>query len=253
MVCILLFRCWYRSCPLHDYLIMLSPQDFLDGQLLLINKPKTWTSFDVVNKIRYTLRDYTRQKKIKVGHAGTLDPLATGLLIVCTGKATKQISQVQGLDKEYVATIKLGAETPSYDAETEESQIHDISQLTVDQVEEAMRSFIGQIDQVPPMYSAVKQDGKRLYELARKGEEVEVKSRQVHIHEFELQENKWPEIVAKVTCSKGTYIRSLAHDLGRNLGVGAYLTDLERTSIGTHQLSAAWNLGEFLAQFKRKT
>ena len=232
---------------------MLSPQEFLDGQLLLIDKPKTWTSFDVVNKIRYTLRDYTGKKKIKVGHAGTLDPLATGLLIVCTGKSTKRINQVQGLDKEYVATIKLGAETPSYDAETEESHIHDISHLTIDQVEEAMHSFIGQIDQIPPIYSAVKQDGKRLYELARKGEEVEVKSRQVHIHEFEMLENKWPEILAKVTCSKGTYIRSLAHDLGRKLGVGAYLTDLIRTSIGSYQLSAAWNLDEFIAQLKPST
>lgn len=229
---------------------MLSPQEFLDGQLLLIDKPKTWTSFDVVNKVRFALRNYTGNKKIKVGHAGTLDPLATGLLLVCTGKATKQINQLQGLDKSYVATIKLGAETPSYDAETEESETYDIDGLALLAVVAAMQGFVGEIEQVPPMFSAVKKDGKRLYELARKGEKTEVKPRTIAIKKFELLENRWPEIVAEVDCSKGTYIRSLAHDLGKKLAAGAYLTDLQRTRIGNYQLVDAWNLQELIASIK---
>ena len=219
-----------------------SPEEFLTGQILLINKPLGWTSFDVVNKLRFALRNYTGNKKIKVGHAGTLDPLATGLLIVCTGKFTKRIDALQGLPKSYRATIKLGAETPSYDAETEPSQIYDISGVTLEAVVAAMRTFVGEIDQLPPMFSAIKQDGKKLYELARKGKEVELKPRKVTITRFELTENRWPELVAEVDCSKGTYIRSLAHDLGKALGAGAYLTGLERTAIGDHKLTDAWEL-----------
>jgi tRNA pseudouridine55 synthase len=225
-----------------------SPEDFLAGQILLINKPLGWTSFDVVNKIRYALRKYTGNKKIKVGHAGTLDPLATGLLIVCTGKFTKRIDELQGMPKSYRATIKLGAETPSYDAETEPSETYDISALTIEKVMEAMQTFVGDIDQFPPIYSAIKQDGKKLYEMARKGQEVELKSRKVSVTRFELIENKWPEIVADIDCSKGTYVRSLAHDLGRVLFAGAYLTGLVRTAIGDYTLADARELGEWVEE-----
>ncbi len=229
---------------------MFSPQEFLDGQLLLIDKPKGWTSFDVVNKLRFALRSYTGNKKIKVGHAGTLDPLATGLLLVCTGKATKQINQLQGLPKSYVTTIKLGAETPSYDAETEETETYDIDGLIQPAVVAAMQSFVGEIEQVPPMYSAVKQDGKKLYELARKGKKVEVKPRKVTITKFEIIETRWPEIVTEIDCSKGTYIRSLAHDLGKALSAGAYLTDLQRTRIGNYKLADAWELEKLVEWIK---
>jgi tRNA pseudouridine55 synthase len=231
---------------------MPSPQDFLDGQLLLINKPKTWTSFDVVNKIRYALRDYTGNKKIKVGHAGTLDPLATGLLLICTGRATKQINQLQGLDKSYVATIKLGAMTPSYDAETDVSETGDISHLTLEVVERAMARFSGEVDQLPPPYSAIKKDGKKLYEFARAGKDVPLEPRKVSIHRFALLENRWPEIVVDVQCGKGTYIRSLAHDLGKKLGVGAYLTDLERKAVGAYRLQDAWELEQFIAGIRNQ-
>lgn len=214
---------------------------------MLINKPLGWTSFDVVNKLRYTLRTYTGNKKIKVGHAGTLDPLATGLLIICTGKMTKQIEEFQGMPKRYRATIKLGAETPSYDAETEVSQIYDIDKLTEVDVKQAMQTFVGKIEQLPPMFSAIKQDGKKLYELARKGKQLDLKPRPVEIFSFDLIENRWPEIVVYIHCSKGTYIRSLAHDLGKALGKGAYLTALERTAIGDFNLSDAQNLEVFIA------
>ena len=227
----------------------LSPEDFLTGQVLLINKPLGWTSFDVVNKIRYALRNYTGNKKIKVGHAGTLDPLATGLLIICTGKFTKRIDEYQGMPKSYRATIKLGAETPSYDAETQPSQTYDISHLNIEDVTTAMQNFVGELDQYPPIYSAIKQDGKKLYELARKGEEVELRARKVLVTKFELVENKWPEIVADIDCSKGTYIRSLAHDLGKALNAGGYLTGLVRTSIGEFNLREAQELDAFIASF----
>ena len=230
-----------------------SPEEFLTGQVLLINKPLGWTSFDVVNKIRYALRNYTGNKKIKVGHTGTLDPLAAGLLIVCTGKFTKRIDALQGMPKSYRATIKLGAETPSYDAETEPTQTYDISHLSIEEVVAAMQTFVGEIDQYPPIYSAIKQDGKKLYELARKGKEVELKPRKVTITRFELTENRWPELVAEVDCSKGTYIRSLAHDLGKALGAGAYLTGLERTAIGDHKLTDAWELEQLVGEIKEAT
>ena len=227
----------------------LSPEDFLTGQVLLINKPLGWTSFDVVNKIRYALRNYTGNKKIKVGHAGTLDPLATGLLIICTGKFTKRIDEYQGMPKSYRATIKLGAETPSYDAETQPSQTYDISHLNIEDVTAAMQNFVGELDQYPPIYSAIKQDGKKLYELARKGEEVELRARKVSVSKFDLVENRWPEIVADIDCSKGTYIRSLAHDLGKALNAGGYLTGLVRTSIGEFNLREAQELDAFIASF----
>jgi tRNA pseudouridine55 synthase len=225
-----------------------SPEDFLTGQVLLINKPLGWTSFDVVNKIRWVLRKYTGNKKIKVGHAGTLDPLATGLLIVCTGKFTKRIDELQGMPKSYRATIKLGAETPSYDAETEPSHTYDISQLSIEDVKAAMLNFVGELDQFPPMYSAIKHDGKKLYELARKGETVEMRSRKVTITRFEVLENRWPELVVEIDCSKGTYIRSLAHDLGKALNNGAYLTGLVRTAIGDYSLADARELAEWVGE-----
>ncbi len=217
--------------------------DFLAGSLLLIDKPKGWTSFDVVNKIRYA----TRTKK--VGHAGTLDPLATGLLILCTGKLTKQLQDLQGLDKEYEVTFKLGATTASYDAEWPEEQITDASHLQASDVAEAMKAFVGEVEQVPPVFSAVKVQGKRAYESARKGQEVVIRPRQVCIAEFALLEGAELEaghFRAKIACSKGTYIRSLVHDLGQALGVGAYIRELRRTSIGEHRIESAWALTDFL-------
>ena len=184
-----------------------TPEDFKEGQLLLINKPLNWTSFDVVNKIRWHLKRYTKTKRFKVGHAGTLDPLATGLLLICTGKSTKTINALTGQPKSYLATIKLGEETPSYDGETEVCETHDISHLSVDDVEKAMQVFVGDIAQYPPVHSGVRKDGKRLYEYARAGKDVQVDPRHVSVSKFALVENKWPEIIAEVDCSKGTYIR----------------------------------------------
>lgn len=227
------------------------PQDFLDGQILLINKPLGWTSFDVVNKLRYALKNHTGNKKIKVGHAGTLDPLATGLLIICTGKKTKEIDNYQGMPKSYKATIVLGATTASYDAESPPENQTDTSAITPLQVAEAMQSFLGDIQQAPPIYSAIKQDGKKLYELARQGVAVTVKMRDVHISKFEMISCKLPEVVAEVDCSKGTYIRSLAHDLGQKLEVGAYLSALERTAIGDFKVETALGVNQFLASINQ--
>jgi len=233
-------------------MIKLNPEDFLSGQLLLVNKPLTWTSFDVVNKIRFVLRGYTGVKKIKVGHAGTLDPLATGLLLICTGRFTKRIDEFQGMPKSYRATILLGEETPSFDAETEVSQRYEISNLTIGDVEKAMSTFVGEIDQVPPIYSAIKKEGRKLYELAREGEEFKPSARRVNITKFALVENNWPEIIADVDCSKGTYIRSLAHDLGKAVNSGAYLSGLVRTSIGAYKLEDAISVEEFIATYNSK-
>lgn len=224
----------------------LAAEEFLAGQVLLIDKPVNWTSFDVVNKIRYSLKKYCGVKKIKVGHAGTLDPLATGLLIVCTGKFTKKIDEFQGMPKAYRAKIKFGEETPSFDAETEVSKSYPTDSITIEEVEECVHSFIGKIEQVPPIYSAIKKEGRKLYELAREGEEVKIKARQVEITKFDLVENNWPEITADIECSKGTYIRSLAHDLGKKLNNGAHLSGLVRTSIGQYQVSDAQSVSEFL-------
>lgn len=221
--------------------------DFLAGQTLLFNKPKGWTSFDVVKKIRNCIRIK------KVGHAGTLDPLATGLLILCTGKHTKTINQIQEQEKEYVVRIKLGATTPSYDAELPEENIQDASHISrADILAEIQASFLGEISQIPPMYSAVKIDGQRAYKAARQGKRLELKSRQVHIYEFSLLDTDAiaPEFDARVRCSKGTYIRSLAHDLGQNLGVGGYMTGLVRTRIGPHKLEDAWEIADFVAEVK---
>lgn len=221
----------------------LSPESFADGLTLLVNKPLHWTSFDVVAKIRNT----SRCKKI--GHAGTLDPLATGLLILCTGKKTKTIQEIQDADKIYTLTFCLGATTPSYDAEFPPENIRDTSHVTKEMLEEGMKRMTGLIEQIPPAFSAIKKNGKKAYELARKGKSIELAPRPVLIHEFELL--KWvspSHIEARVNCQKGTYIRSLVHDLGQHLGVGAYLTSLERTAIGSFRLEDAWNLESLLAE-----
>ena len=219
--------------------------NFEEGQTLLFNKPKSWTSFDLVKKVRNTIRIK------KVGHAGTLDPLATGLMILCTGKHTKQIDTLTGMDKEYVVHFRLGATTASYDAEMPEENIKEVSHVTKGEIEAAMKTFEGEIAQIPPAYSAVHVDGKRAYELARKGKEVELKARQVTIFRFELLDcEDLRKVKAVVHCSKGTYIRSLVHDLGQILGVGAYILELERTKIGDFSLENAWDLEEFISKVK---
>lgn len=222
-----------------------SPQpkyDFKEGALLLVDKPKGWTSFDVVNKIRYTLKFKLGIKKIKVGHSGTLDPMATGLLIICTGKSTKKLEDLQNLTKVYTGTMTLGASTPSFDAETEIDGTYPTDHITPDLINLAKQQFLGDIEQVPPIFSAIKVDGEPLYKKARKGLTVEIKSRPVHIYQFEIQRIEIPEVDFEVKCSKGTYIRSLAHDFGKALKSGAYLSALCRTQIGDFKLSDAWKL-----------
>lgn len=220
--------------------------DFEEGALLLVDKPSGWTSFDVVNKLRYALRSKLGIKKIKVGHSGTLDPLATGLLIICTGKATKKINDLMGLDKKYSGEITLGASTPSYDKETEPDEYFETSYLTESSILKAVLELKGEQMQVPPMYSAIKIDGQPLYKKARKGKTIEVPARPVTIYDFEIKEFELPLIKFEVHCSKGTYIRSLAHDLGKNLQNGGYLSDLRRISIGPYHINQARKLDEWL-------
>lgn len=210
--------------------------DFIAGEVLYFNKPLTWTSFDLVNKFRYKLSRKLKVKKIKVGHAGTLDPLATGVMIVCTGKATKRIDEFQYQTKEYVATLKLGETTPSFDLEKEIDAVYPTEHITREMVGDVLNSFVGTIQQIPPVFSACKVDGKRAYELARKGEEVELKSKTLVIDEMELLECSLPVIKIRVVCSKGTYIRALARDIGEALNSGAHLTALERTRVGDVRL-----------------
>ena len=206
--------------------------DFIAGEVLFFNKPLRWTSFDLVNKFRYKLSRKLKVKKIKVGHAGTLDPLATGVMIVCTGKATKRIDEFQYQTKEYVATLKLGETTPSFDLEKEVDAVYPTEHITRELVERVLQTFIGTIQQVPPVFSACKIEGKRAYELARKGEEVELKSKTLIIDELELLTCDLPVIKIRVVCSKGTYIRASARDIGVALESGAHLIALERTRIG---------------------
>ncbi len=217
---------------------MNSPHPTDAGQLLLLNKPSGWTSFDVVNKLRYKL------KIKKIGHAGTLDPLATGLLIICTGKMTKRIEEFMGLEKEYTGTFVIGQTTPSYDLETEVSDPVDISSVTKDLIQDAVTSLTGTISQLPPVHSAIKIGGKRAYKFARQGKEVELKPRDVEVSEFEITSVALPMINFRIVCSKGTYIRSLARDLGESLGVGAYLSQLCRTRIGTFKLEDALSIDD---------
>jgi tRNA pseudouridine55 synthase len=223
--------------------------EFAEGQLLLVNKPYKWTSFDVVGKIRNAFKPL----KLKVGHAGTLDPLATGLLIICTGKMTKQIDTFQAEEKEYTGTFILGATTPTYDLESEPEQKLPIEHITEDQIREATKQFTGDIQQYPPAHSAVKIDGERLYEKARRGEEVELRVRNVTISEFEITRIELPEVDFRVVCSKGTYIRSLADDFGKALDNGAYLSRLRRTRSGDFKSEDAWEIMELVNTIKKIT
>ena len=213
--------------------------DFKNGQLILIDKPLNWTSFQVVNKLRWVIRKKFNIKKIKVGHAGTLDPLATGLLIICTGKFTKKLNLFQAETKEYTGTITLGATTPSFDLETEIDKTFSTEHLTDQKIIDATNLFLGEIDQVPPLYSAIKKDGVRLYELARKGETTEIKSRKTTIFEFEITKIDMLNVSFRVVCSKGTYIRSLANDFGIALKSGAHLSALRRTKSGDYNINNA--------------
>jgi len=220
--------------------------DFKNGQVLLIDKPLTWTSFQVVNKLRWHIRKTFDIKKIKVGHAGTLDPLATGLLIICTGKFTKRINTFQAQEKEYTGTFTLGATTPSYDLETEIDNTYPTEHLTEELIHKTTSQFIGEIDQKPPIFSAIKKDGKRLYELARAGETTEIKTRKVTISTFEITKIDLPNIEFKVVCSKGTYIRSLAYDFGNALNSGAHLSALRRTKIGDFNVKDGQTIEVFI-------
>ena len=215
----------------------MTKESLLEGQVLLIDKPLTWSSFQAVNKLKYALkRHYDLPKKFKIGHAGTLDPLATGLLIICTGKFTKRITEIQAQAKEYTGTITVGATTPSYDLETEIDATFPTEHITETLIQETTKQFLGEIDQKPPIFSAIKKDGKRLYEHARAGEEVEIKARKTTIHEFEITRIALPEIDFRIKCSKGTYIRSIAYDFGLALQSGGHLTALRRTKIGDYSV-----------------
>lgn len=227
---------------------MLTAENFLDGQLLLIDKPLNWTSFQVVNKLRWEIRQAHNIKKIKIGHAGTLDPLATGLLLICSGKMTKQIDTYQAQIKEYTGTLMLGSTTPSYDLETEIDATFATDHISEDQIHAATQKFIGDISQYPPVFSALKKDGKRLYEYARAGEVVEIASRNIHISEFEITKISGKAVEFRVVCSKGTYIRSLAHDFGKALDSGAHLAELRRTKIGEYDVADALSVEDFIKQ-----
>jgi tRNA pseudouridine55 synthase len=219
-------------------------EKYVEGEVILIDKAYQWTSFDVVKKIRNTIK--TR----KVGHAGTLDPLATGLLIVCTGRMTKKIQDFQDLPKEYTGAFYLGATRPSYDKETRIENSRDITNITPEKIEQVARSFQGEIDQVPPIYSAVRKEGKRVYEYAREGKEVELEPRKVHVFKFEITKIVLPVVEFLLVCSKGFYVRSLAHDFGEKLGCGAYLDELRRTAIGEHRVEHAMTIDDFVSNVR---
>jgi len=221
-------------------------EDYLNGQIILIDKPLHWTSFQAVNKMKYALINKVGlPKKFKIGHAGTLDPLASGLLLVCTGKFTKKISELQGQPKEYTGTFFIGATTPSYDLETEIDEKFDISHIDEDLIHKAVKEFLGEIDQKPPIFSAIKKDGIRLYEHARSGESVEISSRKTTIYEFEITRISLPEVDFRVVCSKGTYIRSLAYDFGKAINSGSHLIALRRTKIGNYNVDKAIDITLF--------
>jgi len=224
--------------------------NFEEGKILLIDKPLEWSSFDAVKKIRNTINK--KFKKLKVGHAGTLDPLATGLLIMCVGKMTKRINEFQDMEKEYTGEMVIGKTTPSFDLETEVDCEKDISEVTPELVRETTSKFTGSIMQVPPIFSAVKVDGERLYMKARRGEEVKIEAKEITIHEFEITEINLPVIKFRVVCSKGTYIRSLVRDFGEALCTGAYMSALRRTRIGPFQVSNAYAVQEFIELLKTK-
>ena len=223
----------------------ISKEAFLNGQVILIDKPLEWSSFQVVNKVRWLIRKHFNIKKIKVGHAGTLDPLATGLLILCCGKMTKSIQEFQGQEKEYSGEFMLGATTPSYDLETKIDQLLPTDHITPTAIAAAKEEFIGKIQQRPPVFSALKKDGKRLYEFAREGESVEIPQREITIREFQVNPAAFPCLKFQVSCSKGTYIRSLVHDFGAALNSGAHLTTLRRERIGNFSVNDALSIKDF--------
>ena len=224
--------------------------EFKEGEVLLFNKPLHWTSFQLVNKVRWLIKRQLQVKKIKVGHAGTLDPLATGMMILCTGKKTKEIDLYQAAEKEYIATIKLGATTPSYDGETAENYFFATKHINEELIKKALLNFLGAIEQYPPIFSAIKVGGKKLYESARKGEEVELKPRNISIQEIEVLSINMPYVEFRVSCSKGTYIRSLAFDIGKALNSGAWLCKLQRTKIGEYDLKNAIEIQDFQEMMK---
>ena len=231
----------------------MTTEDFLNGQVLLIDKPLHFTSFQAVNKLKYALINKAGlPKKFKIGHAGTLDPLASGLLLVCTGKFTKIISELQGQAKEYTGTFFIGATTPSYDLETEIDQEFATSHINDSLIHETVKQFLGEIDQIPPIFSAIKKDGVRLYEHARAGETIEIASRKTIIHEFEITRIALPEVDFRVVCSKGTYIRSLAFDFGKAMNSGSHLTALRRTKIGDYNVADAIDVNDFEATLVSK-
>jgi tRNA pseudouridine55 synthase len=226
---------------------MLTGEDFKNGQLLLINKPLTWTSFQVVNKLRWNIRQKFGLGKIKVGHAGTLDPLATGLLIICTGNFTKKIDEYQAQIKEYTGEITLGATTPSFDLETEVDETFPIDHITPELIHKTVQQFVGEIEQVPPMFSAIKMAGVRMYDLARQGKTREIQSRKITIETFEITGISLPKVQFRIVCSKGTYIRSLACDFGKALNSGGHLSALRRTKIGDFNIKDAVEIEDFIA------
>lgn len=224
--------------------------DFIQGEALLVNKPLEWTSFDVVNKLRYALKRKTNNKNYKVGHAGTLDPLASGLLIICCGKMTKRIDEFTGMDKEYTGTITLGATTPCFDKELPPDAFYPTEHISEELLRETAKQFVGVIQQYPPIYSAIKVDGQKGYLAARKGKHIELKAREITIVEFELKRIAMPEVDFRVVCSKGTYIRSLANDFGKALNSGAYLSALCRTQIGDYKLSDALSIADTIKRIE---
>ena len=225
-------------------------QSISNGKLLLIDKPLEWTSFQAVNKIRWGLKSKFNLKKLKVGHAGTLDPLATGLLLICTGKMTKKIPEFQALEKTYTGTITLGATTPSFDSETPIDKKFKITHLNNEALIAAKEKFKGEIDQSPPIFSAIKKEGKRLYEYARAGEKIEIKSRKIKIHRFDFKKIELPNIAFEIKCSKGTYIRSLANDFGKSVDSGGYLSSLRRIKIGPFKVINALTPQEFIEKLE---
>lgn len=229
---------------------MFTAEELVSGKIILIDKPLHWTSHDVVAKVRIPIKIFCHDRKMKIGHAGTLDPLATGLLILLTGKATKQTESLQGLEKEYTGTITLGATTPSYDAETAVDATFPTQHITPELIHETAKSFLGEQEQIPPIYSSVQVDGIRAYNYAREGETVKLKARTVSLFRFEITAIRMPEIDFVVHCSKGTYIRSLAHDFGKALGSGGYLTALRRTKVGNFDVQDALSLENMLAAVK---
>lgn len=226
--------------------------DFITGEIIYINKPLEWTSFDVVNRIRRVLCRTLKQKKLKVGHAGTLDPLATGVMILCTGKSTKRIEELQAGVKEYIATLQLGATTPSYDLEHPIDATYPTEHITLPLIEETLKKFKGEIWQKPPIYSAVKIDGKRAFDYARKGEEVEIKPKLLVIDEIEILKFEEMQLTIRVVCSKGTYIRALARDIGEALNSGAHLIALQRTRVGDVTLSQCYEIEEFISKIENE-